>query len=152
MNVENIDTLIDHLKYQKISEETQKNNELVGFNMDFWAVQRDRRYSESSEEFKKDHSGHNCGTVACLAGHIQLIQLGKHKFHEIVNGYGFTENEIVKNGAIYLGLPYSTAQKLFGIENANVELGEVTLDEAIAVLENLKVTGKVKWGLSAAKR
>ena len=164
MNIENINKLIEHLRYNNLSKKTVENRKVVGFNMAIWGryIEKRPRYIEKDLKpgdpgYFPDYSGHGCGTTACLAGHIYLMEIGKDKFLERVErteidpDYYLDETDMIERGAKYLDVSYKTASKLFGIKQRHLPLKDVTLDEAIAVLENLKVTGRVNWGLSEAK-
>ena len=120
----NIQKLIDHLK----------SCTDLGFNMNYL-------HATDAPPFLSidDHSGHNCGTVACLAGHIY------HMCPELEGGEWDAPAE-------WLGLSSLDAYRLFfGIipdrPEEGVPLTDITLEQALIVLEHLKATGEVRWDL-----
>jgi hypothetical protein len=117
MNKERIEQLAVAIESHSIAE--------LGFNMDFFHF----------DGGATDASGHDCGTVACIAG--TAVTLGKLSgtFHE---------------AADWLDIPYAkVGQELFfpgdvsGIQVHDWSL--ITPAHAAAVLRRLAETGRVDW-------
>jgi hypothetical protein len=76
-----------------------------------------------------DMSGHDCETAACIEGHIRGIAK-------------------VTSGAEWLGMTEEEADPLFYPSEMNDR--NITVQEAIEVLQELLDTGKVRWTSVAA--
>ena len=131
MNKQNIQILIDHLKTQKF----------CGFNMEYFV--------SNLHDASFDHSSNHCGTTACLAGHIRILQENPDCLvdFEFVGDKFRGPEDYVTHGAEFLGISWDDAADLFMYESfiCGRDLDGITLEQAIAVLENLKTTGKVEW-------
>lgn len=121
MNKKNIKKLINRLRYMKRT--TAKPQ--VGFNMSTY-IERGGC---------PDKSGHDCGTVACLAGHATLLA-GETNYNKI-DAYAYD------TGKTYLGLTEAQADALFLPDTA--PWAAITLDHAIGTLEHLLEAGEVTW-------
>lgn len=111
----------------------------LGFNMAGWAAEVD----EEGPQFI-DRSKHGCGTTACIAGWTVALEarVTPAKLMNIGN------IEIAEMAEQILGLDSYTATALFYSygRNRNLEMEEITPEEAVAVLRNLAETGDVDWG------
>lgn len=143
MNRTNLQTLIDALRTHTLAE--QKD---VGFNMSTY-IGRPNLWRD--QPMNTDHSGRNCGTVACIAGHAAWLATDADEVRDI-------DLTVVPDLAKkWLGLDEYTARELFlgGYSRPDSpefldyltldQLSAVTLDQAIAVLEHLRDTGAVNW-------
>ena len=126
MNKQNVQILIDHLK-------TQTH---CGFNMGV--------YVTHPHEPLHDHSPNHCGTTACLAGHIYHIVHNMDLTDEDTMGL---ESEMFNVGKHFLDLSGYQAGNLFLGLNSPTDLEDITLEQAIKVLEHLKATGEVDWSI-----
>lgn len=143
MNEERISKLIDHLK--KIDEKW--------FQMEHWlipitAVGDSESYLfainslEELEKAKKSVEEKDwCGTAGCIAGHTCMLfpQEGRDK--------GASYHHIPNTAARILDLTNEEQNYLF--TPRIVELSDVTLAQAIVVLEHFLKTGEVDWTLNA---
>lgn len=128
MNVENILKVADAIERHTISD--------LGFNMGTL------RYGE---HVYPDKSGHNCGTVACIAGWT-LAVLGNLKTE------GFDE------AAAYLGVtrandPDGNAELFFASNHPRAKNGVgplqlISQEQALATLRHLAATGEVDWSVA----
>jgi hypothetical protein len=140
MNKERILQLADFIENGKAVEAD------LGFNMtDFWEPQ--------AHALSEDKSGHDCGTVACIAGHA-LFLTGKATV-----GKPKTVPSVAIEAARWLGLEdmgemNEVADQLFygwspGDQYVRglyaVDMSRVTPADAAKVLRNLAETGKVDW-------
>lgn len=130
MNPDRIDRVIASIK----GEITRTKN--IGFQM--------ADFLQSNEILDQDMSGRNCGTVACIAGHAFVLS-GGGKVHD-------SRLDIVDRAQRYLDLSNEETNLLFYGNYVNrmghsnqVRLSDVTPEQAIAVLEHFKTTGKVDW-------
>lgn len=152
VNQENLSELISFL--EKMPEKA--------FGLDIWynwkgrgaatdpklAIDVVRRQSESNGE-------HVCGTVACIAGWIDILESSKHKTPRDLGGE--SPSLFVKyRAANWLGLNGADASGLFmpgelGEPSNPYEIpiwhADVTKDQAITVLRHLQETGKVDWSV-----
>lgn len=85
-----------------------------------------------------DHTGHNCDTVACIAGWVHFLNGGKN--HQA--------GEIALHARKVLGLSINVADELFAPQL--VCRDNVTTAEAALVLFKLAETGKVDWKVARA--
>lgn len=148
-NNENIDKVIASIKGE--IEATK----IIGFNM-----------AEFIDGYESDQSERGCGTTACIAGHAAMLSAdfkfstedseadvsgefldamlgseGRSKGASLIDAF-------VKTGAKFLGLHSRAASSLFYPKiDGGERLDEITSEEAIEVLENLKKTGKVDWSI-----
>lgn len=124
MNIEHIDQVIASIKGE--IELTKK----VGFNMLQYFMQRP----------DLDQTHRHCGTVACIAGHAQLLQ-------EAMTGRNGERSRHL--GMKFLGLDGGEADDLFYGYSGGMQLPleRITSEQAIEVLEHLKTTGEVDWSV-----
>lgn len=121
-NIVNLLQLRDHLLWM---QEAGSNPE-VGFNMS--------DYMFNNHVHCIDHSGHECGTVACLAGHATLLSGQK----------AFYRTDYVKHASNWLNLSRKEYFYLFSGDFAhdqNLGLNWITLDEVIAELNYMIANG-----------
>lgn len=99
------------------------------FNMNYWAA-----YVENEDDVENIVEVlHNCGTVACIGGWTNAI-------------FG-DETESTYDAAKHLGLSDRTAHSLFYPWGISKSFDEITIDEAIQVLDHLIETGEVDWSI-----
>jgi hypothetical protein len=117
----------------------------LGFNMaDFWEPHAHDRHLS-------DKTGHNCGTVACIAGHAVFLA-GKATVGKLRGELGVPDE-----AAKWLGLDagvFKEANQLFygwnqtGTGIYSVKMEKVTPADAAKVLRNLVETGEVNWSIT----
>ena len=129
MNVERINALADAI------EKHDAPLEDFGFNM--ISIHADIDYCGGV----KDHSGHGCGTIACMAGWTNAIR-----------GVDPYSGGIFSAGA-WLGLSEAESRRLFapatpsGERSFEVEFEweDITQEHAVRVLRHLAATGTIDW-------
>lgn len=133
MNIENLDKLIAVLE----GLPTMKTK--VGFSMSFIF------YAPMTPD--RDRSGHNCDTVACIAGWCNIAK------GTLNPNFGYwdlpkraRDHDLFGNAAEWLGLPTGEAHSLF-YPDSNKPYTDYTLEDALKVLYNLKDTGRVDWSI-----
>jgi hypothetical protein len=100
---------------------------------------------EPDHEYSVDNSGHDCGTVACIAGHAVLID------HNVNAEPTYEEAQKLMNTAFLgearqiLGLDYDTAYELFFAREAPISRHRIKSDQAVRTLRHLAETGEVDW-------
>lgn len=118
LNIENLQKVRDH-----IAKLPGQN-----FNMDYWA----RNLSDLSV-----HPMYECDTVSCIGGWTNFL-FGGERYSE-------------RLAAIHLGMTSRQAHELFYPPNGYFDDGDdyctITTAEACMVLDHLKATGRVNWGL-----
>lgn len=130
VNVHNVDRVIAAIRGEF--------REDVGFNMNFW--------TDNIDNVEEDHSGRNCGTVACIGGWCNIIE-------NTDKGWDAFGDDDGLRAADFLGLDYPTAHQLFypversedGTSWTIYDYEKITVEHAVEVLELLKETGKVCW-------
>lgn len=127
-NVENILKVADAIEKHSIAD--------LGFNMG--------EVVDQSDEWTKDLSGHDCGTVACIAGWAISIEHGLANGREALNFYLDEPFGLASAGA-FLGLEPETWQTLFLGVGAPASLDAIEPDQAVRTLRSLAATGKVDW-------
>lgn len=131
MNVENILKVADAIERHEI--------EWLGFNMS--------HYCAVGKIHLTDHSGHNCGTVACIAGWGAAVS-GVPKSR-------MTEDFDAETPAMeFMGLSEDQMDHLFYAKShphfsSHKNWNNITQDQAVAVLRHLAATGEVDWSISA---
>lgn len=85
---------------------------------------------ECSSTFTMNFTHHDCGTPACIYGHIVPADQDEP-------GWG--------KGAHALGISLAQAEELFCILSGGVGFNEVTPAHAAACLRKLAATGEVDW-------
>ena len=122
MNKDNILAVADAIEKHSIAE--------LGFNMSL--------YGGKTGPSDPDLSGHNCGTVACIAGWADKVLTGRDPdVHSSDYAQGL------------LGLSAEQAIDLF--VPSDWAKNTITPAHAVAVLRNLAETGEVDWSVSVAK-
>lgn len=153
LHKDRIDAVIASIKNACVVDDPKKG---LGFNMGVW---RSKAYSEDM-----DLSGHACGTVACIAGHTQIVAYNDKEFRKEAKHYGdygeyplkfskHLDNANSMAGA-YLGLaPYEASHLFLGShfrrDGIYADLESITPKEAIKVLKHLKKTGEVTWDVAS---
>lgn len=121
----------------------------LGFNMHNYISVTNLRNGTILE----DHTGHNCNTVACIAGWTNAIRL---KLTETAHPSAFTEDS---STVVWLGLSGLTDQfgdsdvtRLFYARNhpdyetlGSAVWRTITAEQAVRTLRHLAETGKVDW-------
>lgn len=97
----------------------------IGFNLGPY-------FSEDTDQ-SPDKSGHNCGTVACIAGWAHFLHGGRSKNH----------SKIFNHAKEVLGLDDTKAYELFA--PFSYKRAKVTPSDAALALFTLAETGKVDW-------
>lgn len=123
MNRENILKVADAIEQHSIPD--------LGFNMS------DVVFTYSHGHF--DKSGHDCNTVACIAGWAKAASLG----HKPGNDTRIDDVEI------WLGIDDVQAAELFMPDDW--EYGGYTPAQAVRTLRHLAETGEVRWDLAMAE-
>jgi hypothetical protein len=127
MNRENILKVADAIENATLAKEQG-----LGFNMlDFFA---EDRYDPTGH----DHTGHECGTTACIAGWTVAMEVGK----KIQN---MTTTEIRTTAQRILGLSDSEVSDLFYAYGSLRFIGHIKPKEAATVLRHFAKTGYVDW-------
>lgn len=121
-------TNVRRLAMALLTSELANKPKPVGYNQ--------RTYFGVSSEWP-DQGGHDCGTVACIAGHAALL-----------NGYrprGKTRsnNKVQEHADEFLGISLRTARQLYNFNPLGS--ADPTAKQAALVLFNLAETGKVDW-------
>ena len=134
MNTERILAIADMIEQHTIP--------WLGFNMGPFFVPAAERDDEGYHE-APDRSGHNCGTVACIAGHAIVLK------NNIMNEPKRTEelgSDFLSEAAAYLGLDYpGNAQELFFAEGSGQYRDNIGAEQAVRTLRHLAATGTVDW-------
>ena len=127
---------------------------------------------EQSETFDMRYFAHNCGSPACIAGHIaarmpreDLIPMSFYARGDLVRYVGDTRHpmagvDIQESAAAYFGLNEFQARRLFEPDAINTSGFDVaaqprdkefiTNKKAAAVLRHYGRTGKVDWSVEPA--
>ena len=122
MNVENILKVADAIEQHSIPD--------LGFNMSHW-------FDKATPDVP-DLSGHECGTIACIAGWASRVSGDQSE----------NPDHTYEVAADFLGLGALTANNLFMPTNGFVSLHQwnsITPAHAVAVLRHLAETGEVDW-------
>ncbi len=108
----------------------------LGFNMAHW-------YDENSG--LDDMSGHDCGTVACIAGHA-VDMFGEKGWLRNAYRYHSLVISVSENARRLLDLERQISDELFG-ENVvtGMELWGIRPLTAAKVIRHLIETGEVRW-------
>ena len=112
MNVENILKVADAIEQHSIPD--------LGFNMSVW--------KEAASPWRRDMSGHNCRTVACIAGWTVAL---------------FPDDD----AADALGMDDDRADLLF-YPRGWINGSAFPSSRAVAVLRHLAATGEVDWSIT----
>jgi len=124
MNKENVLKVADAIENHSIPK--------LGFNMGLFYAKR---------EGETDHTGHNCGTVACIAGWAYTVERGKMNRNLVA-----AENAAYNAAKKWLDLSASEASALF-YPRWEVR-HSVTTQQAVTVLRNFAETGEVDWSVA----
>jgi hypothetical protein len=90
---------------------------------------------------------HECGTVACIAGHAYIMQLQEDGIcnEEIRRAMYRDEGHIPEKAQEYLGLTDEQSFDLFLGYISKEHLGGITSRKAATVIRRFVETGKVEW-------
>ena len=127
MNKENILKVADGIEKHSVPD--------LGFNMRFFCIELAE--IDDGNEGVADHSGHDCGTVACIAGWSNAIRTG-----------GRPEEIDPDEEAEWLGLSQGRADALFFPHLPREEWAAISQDQAIRTLRHLAETGEVDWSVT----
>lgn len=106
-------------------EELAKSDLKIGFNMaDFY-----------SDIGYRDRTKHSCGTIACIAGWVSLMD------DPSVRG----GREMDSRAKDILGISSEDAAELFGYYVSSGELGNFSSERAVSVIRHYAETGDVDW-------
>ncbi|MDB5531558.1 MAG: hypothetical protein JWR51_4661 [Devosia sp.] len=126
MNKENILKVADAIEQHSIPD--------LGFNMHNWTY--------AADSVVTDHSGHNCRTVACIAGWAARVATG----HMIRDSYS---EEVA---AEFFGMDGENDDPaaLFSPRNIDSDLWRsIDQQQAVLTLRHLAETGEVDWSVGA---
>lgn len=138
MNIDNFNTLINHMK------ETSDSS----FNMGSWFYRVSDGAGEQTilsrpEVFSKEFKEKNtCGTVGCIAGHAMLLAVRDNDPSIVGN---FSARTV---GRDYLGLDNELSQAFFSpgqVNDGTVDYRLIKREDAIKALETLRDTGTFDW-------
>jgi hypothetical protein len=135
MDVANIQALIQRLR----APATQGHFDMGSY------FRTDDDYVEE-DDTPVAQSVHNCGTVACIAGHAAIMAHPEAPTNAFdMESYGGEDLHTI--ATTYLGLTELQASELFTprYNGTRVDYAIVTAEQAAAVLENLIETGEVTW-------
>ena len=116
----------------------------LGFNMGpFFSLAVEREYDAETI----DQSGHDCGTVACIAGHVAVLMRGvKVEPQSTAEAYEVFGGMLLREAADWLGLAYgSKAKDLFFAYSSGRNRHNIPADQAVRTLRHLAATGNVDW-------
>jgi hypothetical protein len=131
INVENILKVADAIEQHSIPD--------LGFNMKNW-------FNEAGDGIV-DNSGHNCGTVACIAGWTAYLAKGSEPTHAY---WTYKDGHTSKIAREFLGLSRWEAGDLFEPGAvAAADWGSIKPSQAVAVIRHLAATGEVDWSIGA---
>lgn len=130
MNIKHIDRVIASIKGEV------KRTEDLGLNMDAFIADKGPSF--------EDHSGRDCGTTACIAGHAYVLAHGSRKPNTAARNCPGS-SVIIPEARKYLDLDDHNARDLFYGVGAGKSLRNITAEEVIITLEILKETGEVDW-------
>lgn len=130
MNIKHINRVIASIKGEV------KRTEDLGLNMNAFITDKGPSL--------RDHSGRNCGTTACIAGHAYVLAHGSRKPNTAARNRP-SSNIIIPEARKYLDLDNHTTHNLFYGVGAGKSLRNITAEEVIITLEILKETGEVDW-------
>src|SRR5262245_29537161 len=130
INVKNVTKVANAIESCSLAKR-EKNP--IGFNMDTFG---------STDTHFKDHTGHHCGTNACIAGWTVALLTPKN-----YNSYGapYVAQDL-------LGLNDAQANRLFYALGYGRRLNNIKPALAVAVLRNLAKTGEVNWNIKVGKK
>lgn len=128
----NIERLIQRLAHDGLCI----GKERVGFSMDTYVGVKDVSTSPLGDSSSRP------GTVACIAGHCYLMATGV----TVQEAIAATDAETIETVATdFLGLTRDQASDLFFDLPEEMALMDVSVEQAIAVLNRLLDTGEVRW-------
>jgi len=123
----------------------------LGFNMGpfiYSAEGTAKAIAEKSPELEwsLDRSGHECGTVACIAGHAAIIMADlKAPLETEAQVDEFAQGSFIREASEWLGLEAGPAHKLFFGDGAETYRAHIPADQAVRTLRHLAATGQVDW-------
>ncbi|MCX5578979.1 hypothetical protein [Kaistia terrae] len=127
----NIARLILKLESDRLSVEGEE----IGFNMGTYIGPRNVSAGILDDRLP------NCRTVACIAGHCFLLATGA----TLQEAAEADADDIETTAAEFLGIAGEQASDLFFDLPEQMQLPDVTVDQAIATLRRLRNTGTVQW-------
>lgn len=138
MNIDRIDQVIASIK-----GEIDRTKD-AGFNMTHW-VSKAGDFADTN-----DKSNRGCGTVACIAGHAYMLSDKRRTVQTFSINNDRRDIDVAGIAARWLGIDSYIAYHLF--HSPRHRRDEITLEQAIKVLEGLKATGQVDWDAAGAPR
>lgn len=140
MNRKNLLRLADFIEQHKAKS--------VGFNMS--------TYADDDSHPDSDRSGHECKTVACIAGHGFLLAEGYRKITRdrasrmawgFPGVYDDNAGSAFSVSKEFLDLTEDEAREMFVMYNyfGSTSMDDITAGDAVKLLRNAAETGKVDW-------
>ena len=115
----------------------------LGFNMGpFFSPAEERVYGSI------DQSGHDCGTVACIAGHAAVLMCGvKVEPQSTAEADEVFDGVFLREAAGWLGLAHGSekTKDLFFAYSSGCDRCSISADQAVRTLRHLVATGNVDW-------
>jgi len=106
-------------------------------------------YIQAQPEENFDMGHWRCGTVACIGGHCEVMQLENFPNITVEEAY---DDDLIIHPNLYLGLTEPQIDELFVPRNEKAFYltppgypQHVSRDRALACLRNLAETGEVEW-------
>lgn len=129
----------------------------LGFNMDFMLAPvipkhldvndpNDAPYIADYRADRKDNTGHDCGTVACVAGWTVALDAVKRGDKGLKTIEGMGSREVEQEARRLLDLSYEDAHDLF-FPPATRQFGRIKPEDAVKTLRHLAEAGEVAWHL-----
>lgn len=126
MNTENILRVADAIEQHSIPD--------MGFNMGTF-----RGEADSGHPMSVDLSGHNCGTVACIAGYAETLF--------VMDGGDLAD---YGGSGTFFGISDDDQIALIMPRGWNLDPRQYTPQRAVSVLRHLAATGEVDWSVGAS--
>lgn len=121
----------------------------LGFNLGpFFSIAAETR---EGDDVPVDRSGHNCGTVACIAGHAMILKHGvTNEPRSAAEADKLLKGDFLAEAAKFFELEYGSdtedrAGDLFFAKSASRYRDEIPADQAVRTLRHLAATGTVDW-------
>lgn len=131
MNAENVNAVADAIEQHKI--------EGLGFNMS--------AFVQEVGGGIKDHSGHPCDTVACIAGWAAAV--AKSQGPDQLMAMDWDPHEAIdREASTFLGIDVDQEHELFFEGPQNTFFSRVLPEQAVKVLRHLAATGEVDWSVA----
>lgn len=126
INVENILRVADAIEQHSIPD--------LGFNMGVF-----RSKADPTDPSGVDLTGHNCGTVACIAGWAEAVYVREGG-----------DPDRYRSSSWYFGIEDDrTSERLITPPGWRTNPSQFTPERAVAVLRHLAATGEVDWTISS---